>query len=399
MKDDIKGYLYKRKAVGEPGRKTQVRLNPKDPIDGKFYIQWDIGGHRYVKCLYTSDLDTARQRWADMKANMMFVSDEEKYLQRLIESKENDIRKLQKLQSGAGLILIAVAFDKFLASKYRKKATSEKTIRGYRHQFDRFRKWAEGQAASMRDVTPRLCELYIDDLERQADPVLNAETIDKHVGLLEMVWKVLLPEDKNPWRGLHSTKEHKQTGYRRLSLPECRSIYEAATGEYKTLILLGFSTGQRLGDCVTLDWSDVNVNDGVIGFIPAKTKKRHGKLVLVPMARQLAAALNERGSGPVFPSLCAKYKSDNSALTKVLSSHFITCGVKDNESGRASFHSLRHTFASMLDESGCPLQIRAYLTNHSIPGQRELMPGVTAVYSHPDIAPIRKWIVKVIPKL
>lgn len=94
-----------------------------------------------------------------------------------------------------------------------------------------------------------------------------------------------------------------------------------------------------------------------------------------------------------------KISADDSALTKALSAHFKTCEILDSDEGRASFHSLRHTFASMLDESGCPLQIRAYLTNHSLPGQKELMPGVTAVYSHPDVDPIRKWIDKVIPKL
>jgi hypothetical protein len=99
MSDEIQGYLYKRKAIGEPGHKKQVRLDPEDPIEGRFYIQWDIGGHRCVKCLHTSNFATAKQRWADMKANMMFVSDEEKYLQRLIDSKEHDIRKLQKVQS------------------------------------------------------------------------------------------------------------------------------------------------------------------------------------------------------------------------------------------------------------------------------------------------------------
>jgi integrase len=394
MKDDIKGYLFKRKLVD--GR--QVRLRPSSPVHAKFYIQYDINRIRSTKCLGTSDADTARQRWADMKANLMTITDDEKYLHRLIESKENDIRRLQMLQGGYSRTPIAGAFDKFLVSKYRRKGTSPKTIDGYRAQFARFAAWCSGKVASMTDVSPVICERYIDDLEKQDKPVLNSETVDKHIGFLERMWKVLLPEVKNPWAGLHSTKEHSQVGYRRLSLAECRTLYKAESGEVKRLVAVGFATGQRLGDCVSLDWGAVNLGDGIIGFTPAKTKKRKNKMVLVPMSKHLASVL-KGGSGPVFPGLLAKYKADPSALTKIISKSFSDNGVIDTDAGHASFHSFRHTFASMLDESGCPLQIRAYLTNHSLPGQKELMPGVTAVYSHPDIKPIRQWILKVIPKL
>lgn len=394
MKDDIQGYLFKRKKIDG----KQKRLKYNDPIPAKFYIQYDINRKRTTCCLGTTDLDTARQRWTDMKANLMVITDDEKYLHRLIEARENDIRKLQRLQSGANRSPIAGAFERFLSSKYRKKFTSAKTITGYRHQFDRFAKWCDGKVASMAMVSPAICMSYIDDLEGQEKPVLNSETIDKHVGFLERLWKVLLPAEMNPWRGLHSTREHSQVGYRRLSLPECRRLYMAESGEVKLLIAIGFATGQRLGDCVSLDWSNVNVKDKIIGFSPAKTKKRKDKLVLVPMSKHLASLL-KGGKGPVMPGLLAKYQHDDSAITKIVAKSFADNDVKDTDAGRASFHSLRHTFASMLDESGCPLQIRAYLTNHSLPGQKELMPGVTAVYSHPDIAPIRSWILKAIPKL
>ncbi|MEI6165901.1 MAG: tyrosine-type recombinase/integrase [bacterium] len=397
MKDEIKGHLFKRKYLG----KKQIRLKPEDPLEGKFYIQYDINRRRYVDCLNTTDLEKARQRWADKKADLMFITDEEKYLQRLIESNESKIRKLQKLQSGGGMILIKDAFDKFKESKYRKKATSEKTLKGYKQQFTRFANWSPGTVKTMRDLTPRICELYIDDLEKQEKPKLNAETVDKHVGLLEMIWNVLLPDEKNPWRGLHSTMDHTQVGYRRLTLAECKRLYEAAEGEYKTLVLLGFATGQRLIDCATLDWDQVNVKDKIIGFTPAKTKKRKNKLVLIPMSKQLSELLSHKGTGYVMPTIAEKYNADAAKISEKVSELFAKEGVKvlDNEEGHASFHSFRHTFASMLDEAGCPLQIRAYLTNHSLPGQKELMPGVTAVYSHPDIEPIRKWVLKIIPKI
>ena len=53
--------------------------------------------------------------------------------------------------------------------------------------------------------------------------------------------------------------------------------------EWFTLILLGYFTGQRLGDCATLEWKNVNMQKRVIYFKQIKT----GKNVQVPMSDDL----------------------------------------------------------------------------------------------------------------
>ena len=41
-------------------------------------------------------------------------------------------------------------------------------------------------------------------------------------------------------------------------------------GEWHTLFLIGIYTGLRLGDCCKLDWSQINIAQGVIQLMPSK---------------------------------------------------------------------------------------------------------------------------------
>lgn len=407
MKAEVKGYLYKRKMLG----KKAIHLDLDDPVPATIYVQYTINKRRKIKSLDTKDPETARQRWADMKADFASVSNEARYLQRLIASKENDIRRLQQLQmGGSDVVLVKDAFERFLHSKKRRKETKAKTLSGYRQQFDRFVKWSPGTIRTLRDLTPALCERYIDDLESMdkdtGKPIMNADTVDKHISFLKLLWGIVDPSWPNPWVGLHSGKEHEVRHFRRLSVTECRTLYEKAPGEFRALFLLGFSTGQRLIDLATLKWEQVDQRKRTITITPTKTDRRTAKTVVIPMTDQLRAELGTgRSAGYVLPDIAQRYTTSAANVSKAIVKIMDDNDVASNKHGKASFHSFRHTFASLLDEKGCPLQIRAYLTTHAFAGQlgsigaSGVLPGVTGIYSHPDIKPIREWLLRAIPKL
>lgn len=407
MTKEVTGYLYKRKMLG----KKAIHLDIDDPLPAAIYVQYTINKRRKIKSLDTKDVAVARQRWADMKADFASVSDEARYLQRLIASKESDIRRLQQLQMGGdSLVLVKDAFEKFTHSKKRRKETKERTLKGYRQQFDRFMKWSPGTIRTMRDLTPALCERYIDDLEavdkKTGKPCMNADTVDKHISFLKYLWSAVDPAWPNPWIGLHSGKEHSVRHFRRLTLAECQTLYEKTPREYRLLFLLGFSTGQRLVDLATLQWSQVDCGHRVITITPTKTDRRTAKTVIIPMTKQVYDELSAiAGTGDVLPEIAQRYRANSASVSKAIVKIMHDNDVLDGKHGKASFHSFRHTFASLLDEKGCPLQIRAYLTTHAFAGQlgvkgaSGVLPGVTGIYSHPDIKPIRQWLLRAIPKL
>lgn len=143
--------------------------------------------------------------------------------------------------------------------------------------------------------------------------------------------------------------------------------------EWFTLILLGYLTGQRLGDCSTLEWTNVDLQKRVIYFKQLKT----GKKVQIPMAEELEDHLQlvsefsdskfvcpdlaERGSGGAhglsesFGRIVKKAGIDSLRIKGKGTIHF----------NRLTFHSLRHSFNSAMAEAGVSQEIRMRLTGHS----------------------------------
>jgi len=143
--------------------------------------------------------------------------------------------------------------------------------------------------------------------------------------------------------------------------------------DWFTLILLGYFTGQRLGDCATLEWKNVDMKSRVIHFRQGKT----GKKVVVPMTEDLhehldflsefiedkfvCPDLGERGSGGAhglsesFGRIVKKAGIDSLKIK----------GKGKINFNRLSFHSLRHSFNSVMAEAGVTQEIRMRLTGHS----------------------------------
>jgi integrase len=83
-----------------------------------------------------------------------------------------------------------------------------------------------------------------------------------------------------------------------------------------------------------------------------------------------------------------------SEIGKAMRKAFDDAGVAANsEGGHASFHSLRATFISLMDDAGAPVKVTDLITGHASAGTMHDR------YSQPDVEIARKWILKAIPPL
>jgi len=147
--------------------------------------------------------------------------------------------------------------------------------------------------------------------------------------------------------------------------------------EFSEFCLVAFYTGMRLSEISALDWSDVDIERKIVlirskeGFI---TKGRRNRII--PLNQSLADILRARKEratglpGPMF------HQADGSRYTK----DFVTKKFKRvlNRSGLDSslhFHSLRHSFCTLLVKSGVSLYQVQKLAGHS-------RSSVTQIYSH-----------------
>ncbi|MBP5201288.1 tyrosine-type recombinase/integrase, partial [bacterium] len=140
--------------------------------------------------------------------------------------------------------------------------------------------------------------------------------------------------------------------------------------EIRVLYVIGRFTGQRLKDCVLLQWQNIDMSNRRLWVKQFKT----GKEVTIPMAPELYTALTEarkwRTDQYVTPKTAARYNKTN-AEGKNVGNNLVNLDVlrvirwiglepSVDVPGRKKkmtvygFHSLRHSFASFCAEAGVP---------------------------------------------
>ena len=154
--------------------------------------------------------------------------------------------------------------------------------------------------------------------------------------------------------------------------------------------VLGYYTGLRLSDIVELELGELDAAGTIVRLRPNKTRTRCRRLLVIPLvgeARKCVAKrllANGTGQNRLFPELVGIRAS------RLFSTAFRSCRIQKYDNGRASFHSLRATFISMMDEAGIPPHVTDAITGHS-------GGGMHARYTQPAIsvlaAAIRKAII------
>jgi integrase len=178
---------------------------------------------------------------------------------------------------------------------------------------------------------------------------------------------------------------------------EVKLLVDAATGEWKTLILLAYYTGARLSDCCAMEWGSLDLAKGVLTYTQSKT----GKGVAVPLHADLRAHLEGLAgvdSAPkhIMPGMAGKNVGGRHGLSETFRGIMRKAGVDaqrvEREEGvrtlsRRTFHALRHSFTSALANAGVPPELRMKLTGHKTE-------AVHKGYSHHEIETLRGAIEK-----
>jgi integrase len=184
---------------------------------------------------------------------------------------------------------------------------------------------------------------------------------------------------------------------------QVRALVKAASGDWKGLILVAFYTGGRIGDCANLRWENVDLVSEIktIRFVQAKTG-REVVTVVHPVLEDYLLSLPTPKSDRafLFPTLGGRVTSP---LSKEFRQIIKLARIKqrairarrEDGSGRSvnalSFHSLRHSFSSLLANAGIPEETRMALTGHTT---RQ----VHQIYTHRQLATLRD-AVAVLPRV
>ncbi len=371
-----------------------------------YYAEYTINGNTFRRLLRdkdgnpTTSVKVARTLLHDL-LNPLKLKEKQDVVQQIAGSVQNLEERIEKAERELEPVLkISEAWDAYERSLKRKDC-GERTLRGYEMYFAIFKRWVEDKypdAVYMRDVTLEMATEYAASIIKAGK---TANTFNKHIGFLKLIYRVLddsIKAGKNPFIEIERRQQNTQSR-RELTVQELLTILERATGDMYVLLLLGATTGMRLGDCCTLKWSEVDLIRHVIRRVPNKTARRKSsKQVVIGIPGQLYDALNQEPdkTGYVMPRIAELYMKNNARgnLTRKIREHFEACGIQCHKDGtgkiikdgkkidtgkravvEVGFHSLRHTYVSLHAERGTPAAIIQGNVGHG-------SPAMTAHYTH-----------------
>lgn len=171
--------------------------------------------------------------------------------------------------------------------------------------------------------------------------------------------------------------------------------------EWRGLVLLGATAGVRLGDASRMTWANVDLEKKVLRFVPRKTARATGKrkpleVVILPDLENYLLKLpvkSRSADAPLFPTLSKKRLSGAGGLSLLFKRVMSEAGINSDQTGEKkagkgrrfsplSFHSLRHTYISIMGNLGVARELRMKLAGHTS--------DVHDRYSHIELQTMRR---------
>jgi integrase/recombinase XerC len=307
------------------------------------------------------------------------------------------------------VITLARAVDEFEGYIADARRFSERTVRAYRSDLDRFatfweRDFGEGSASTtpLSRVDTLAVRSYLASLHRSH---LASRSLARHLSTLRSFFRWACREghvEKNPARALPSPRLPR-TLPRAMTRPDTERLLEAdEEGSFperdRALFELLYATGLRVSEAAGLDLEDVDFSARLLRVVGKGNKER-----IAPFGEEAGEALSAylparegrrrpgRDSGaddgePLFVNARGGRLTTRS-MARLLKGRLRAAGL----SAEISPHALRHSFATHLLEAGADLRAIQELLGHA-------SLSTTQKYTHLDAARLREVYRRAHPK-
>jgi integrase len=277
------------------------------------------------------------------------------------------------------IVTFQVHVEQWLRSK--QTSVAAKSMDFYRGACEKFANYlGDKKNREIGEITREDLESFRDHLSLQ----LASGTVNLCIKALRMLFRdardrAILTDD--PTEFVKSVKSKKVLERRPFTMDEIRSVLEHCDDEWRSMVLFGLYTGQRLGDISRFRWKNLDLNRKSMSLTTAKTNK----LLNIPLPPDLLKHLQQLptpidGEQPIHPNAFAVVELHG--RTANLSNQFAVilaqAGLRKASSHRGtgkgrsarrdsnslSFHSLRRSTATLLHEAGVPQSVAMALIGH-----------------------------------
>lgn len=225
------------------------------------------------------------------------------------------------------------------------------------------------------------------DARRQ---VVAGKTVNHELKVLRQLFRTAKEDGwiaENPMDGLKSVREDRaeKSPKRPFTVEELQRVLSIADAEWRAMIIRGYYTGQRLKDIALMRAEQEDVATGQVVFWTSKTDQRI-VVEMAPAFREWALNLDaaDDPKQPLHPRAFAAVNASSQQRTSTVSGQFadllVKAGLrhggrhrkKQGGQGRAgrkemaelTFHSLRHSLVSHLQDAGVSRSIVQDIVGH-----------------------------------
>lgn len=246
---------------------------------------------------------------------------------------------------------------------------SKASVDYYEGHSRRFLKWLGTKAdADISEITKTDITGYRNHAATMAGPRTTNNTLKAIKTFFAAARKDGFLTD-DPAGDVDTVRDRSESARRPFTLDELRALLAVADAEWRSLILFGLYTGQRLADVATLSWQNLDTAREEIRLTTRKTGRRQSLPLAAPLRSHIATLpAGDDPRAPLHPKAAAILATQGRSgmLSKEFAQLLTASGLRANiaaDEGNArakyelSFHSLRHTATSLLKDAGIPQSV------------------------------------------
>jgi integrase len=271
---------------------------------------------------------------------------------------------------------VTMTLSEFVRAEWKPNAAlalKKSSMRIYGFQLERHAFPALG-SMPLRDINRAQIEACLSDMKRKGHATSTLRNIRATFStvLQAAVERGFL--EKNPAHGIRIREADTKKERRFYSPAEMRRLLAVLTEPCRAVVSVAVLTGMRIGEILALRWKRIDLLRGTIEvaenyscgeFVTPKTKS---SLRMIPMSSALADVLEKHRAegGQCTPEGLVFRTSKGTPLNaKNLYNRELAPACDQIEQPRVSWHSFRHTHATLLGEVGGSLKTAQALLGHS----------------------------------
>ena len=341
---------------------------------GNYYFRYQINGER--KCV---SLKTANQEEAVRKARELLPTVQATNLEVIA----THVKVARKLAAQIRSLPVSKIWETYAGHPQRALPATVREQLSYEATLAEFLRFLGRSVTQFSQITEAHAIKFADYLRTTQ---ISVSTHNRKINRLRKIFATLQEYrgDDNPFALkvlFRKEREERDTAVRRIAFTreqeeQIRAVLDDPQyhilnkEEIKVVFYLGMYTGQRLKDCVLMQWQNVDLTHQRIMVTQFKTGKSVSIPIAPPLQEVLLAAREKRVDAYVTPNVAKRYKHTdkrgkcigdglvNIDVMRVIRWIGVETSVavegRKKKTTVLGFHSLRHSFASFCAEAGVP---------------------------------------------